>query len=222
MHTDLTTELCLASIDRKGATRAADGLRRLIAISRSMAMKHRSVLSDLFESASPVSAWAHRPDGDAHDPRAGFRWYYHAHPRATPGEHGHFHLFAQAGSRGVTHLVSLGVDAHGRPRSLFTANRWVTDEVWRPAAAVLRLIARFSLRAPRMFASTHRWLRAVLDAFAPQVQALLVHRDARLAHLAARQGRAVSEDRRIAILSRCRIDLDSQARALDHALFRRA
>lgn len=220
MRIDLTTARCLASTSPQGVSRAAAGLDRLIAATRKLAAEKRSVLSCLFEGASSVSPWRHWPDGDAHDPLTGFRWYYHAHTPSSPAEHGHFHLFASAGSRGVTHLIGVAVDDRGLPRSLFTANRWVTDEVWRPAGTVLRLIARFCVRAPRVLAPIHRWLRATLDAFAPQVRALLLHRDARLAHLGGRNPHAVLENRRVAILSRCTVGIDLQARALDHALFR--
>lgn len=221
MRIDLSSEGCLAAARPQVASRAAAGLTRLIAMMRCMAAEQRSVLSDLFVSASSMQPWTHWPAGDACDSRGGFRWYYHSHGRASRVEHGHFHLFAENGRRGVTHLVGVAVDALGQPRSIFTANRWVTDEVWRPAPAVLSLIARFRLRTPRAHARMHRWLRAVLDAFEPQLRSLLHHRDLRIASLGAGD-RQVLEDRRVFVLSRCSISIDSQARALDRILSHRA
>jgi hypothetical protein len=73
------------------------------------------------------------------------------------------------------------------------------------------------MSTPRSLRRIHCWLADVLVAFRPQVRALLAHRDARVKALRAGRGAAVLEDRRIAILSRCRIDLHAQAALLDRS-----
>lgn len=200
---------------------AARGLSELMAMSTEMAGAGSSVLSTLMDGHTALPVWAHLPRDDAHDRRSGYRWYYHCHPGGgrVAGEHGHFHLFADVrGSSQVTHLVAVAVDARGQPRGLFTPNRWVTDEVWRPAVEVLRLMRGFVLAAPRKWHRVHAWLSALLRGFAPQIGSLLSARDLRLATLQRRGHAHPLEDRRIAVLSLSRIDLVRQAQALERRL----
>lgn len=202
--------------------RAALGLRSLVDLMMRMAKEGHSVLTAAMgPQRVSVPAWSHWPPDDARDARTGYRWYYHCHARGgrTLGEHGHFHLFSDPPEGdGVTHLVAVSVDPRGLPLGLFAPNRWVTDERWQPAPRVLHLIETFAMNAPRALRQVHVWLSAVLRACAPQVRALLRHRDERMDALRARARGDVMEDRRIAILSRCAIDLPSQAAALDSRL----
>lgn len=144
-----------------------------------------------------------------------YLYYYHCHDaRETPaGEHGHFHVFARRADGRHVHLAGVAVDAVGWPRRLFTTNRWVTDEVLVPAAAVLAEADRLAARAyPDPLT---RWLLPQLALFRPQLAALLQRRDLRLRAL--RRGRSrqrLLEDRRIRVLSQCRIDLPAQIAAL--------
>lgn len=206
---------------RREARQAAAALRSLIASMQALARRQGSVLTELLGRGAAMPAWTHVPANDARDPRSGYRWYYHAHPGngRWPAEHGHFHLFADPHSAAdVTHLLAIAVDGRGLPLGLVAPNRWVTDERWRPASSVQRAVERFSMSTPRAFHRVHRWLAQILVAFAPQVRALLAHRDARLRELRHRLGGGVLEDRRIAVLSRCRIDLQAQAELLDRSL----
>lgn len=215
-------ERALAEESRAELRRAASGLRALMSLMTHMANEGHNVLATAMgPQASPVSAWSHWPPDDACDTRTGYRWYYHCHARdgRTVGEHGHFHLFSEPRKgEGVTHLVAVSVDARGLPLGLFAPNRWVTDERWQPAPRVLRLIEAFAMKAPRALRRIHDWLAAVLRACAPQVRALLRHRDERMHVLRTRKGGDVMEDRRIAVFSRCAIDLQSQAAVLDRRL----
>ena len=203
------------------AQRAADGLTSLMEVTRRLALERQGLLAEFAGNPSIVRAWDHLPPDDAHDPRSGYRWYYHCHPREarTAGEHGHFHLFSdpQSGSA-VTHLVAISVSDRGLPLGLFTTNRWVTDERWQSASRVLRLIRDFALFSPRVLRRVHDWLAQLLRAFGPQIRTLLRARDERLMALRASARSDVLEDRRIAVLSRCRIDLFAQATALDRRL----
>lgn len=197
---------------------SADALLELIDLMQDLAAEGRSVLSVLMDPALPPKAWAHCPEDDACDRRTGYRWYYHCHAGAgrIDGEHGHFHVFADGGEDGVvTHLVAVSVDARGWPLALVALNRWVTDEHWQPSASVLRLVERFAMHAPASLSRIHRWLRDLLHAFLPQIQLLLDQRDARLNSLRQTSRSDVFEDRRISVLSQCRIDLMKQSVALD-------
>lgn len=211
----------LAIQPKRGARRAADGLSSLTRLSRALAVQGRSLLSEVIGEQSAVHAWNHFPPNDAYDRQTGYRWYYHCHPRGarTTHEHGHFHLFSDrtSGSQ-VTHLIAISVSDRGLPLGLFTANRWVTDEHWQPAARVLRLIRGFALSSPKSLHRVHAWLARCLQAFAPQVHELLKARDRRLEGLYGSARTNVLEDRRIAVLSRCQIDLFAQAAAIDRRL----
>lgn len=204
-----------------GVQRAAKGLSDLMEATRRLALERQGLLAEVVAGQSVVQAWDHLPADDAHDVRTGYRWYYHSHPREarTAGEHGHFHLFSDphAGSA-VTHLVAISVSDRGLPLGLFTTNRWVTDERWQSASRVLRLIRDFGLASPKQLHRVHQWLGHLLRAFAPQIRVLLHARDERLATLRASARSDVLEDRRVAVLSRCGIDLFAHAAALDRRL----
>jgi hypothetical protein len=187
---------------------------------RALAVERKSVLQELIGEQT-VRVWDHLPADDAYDAGSGYRWFYHCHRREarTSGEHGHFHLFScpQPGE-GVTHLIAISVSDRGLPLGLFTTNRWVTDERWQVASRVLGLIARFRVSSPAILRRVHEWLRGCVRAFAPQIRALVEQRDARLATLRRSMGSDVLEDRRVAVLSRCRNDVHAQAAALDRWL----
>lgn len=175
--------------------------------------------------AKAPRVWQHyRPDTNALDARPGvLHYYYHAHasPGAAPDEHGHFHLFAQLGSdaagvAGYTHLVAIGVDARGMPCRLFTTNRWVTGETWLPASRVLTLAEQIAAAPIAANDPVERWLHAQLGVFAPQITQLLRHRDRRMA-ARRRGGRrpGLLDDRRMQVISQCRVSVASQLAALD-------
>lgn len=205
---------------RAGQRRVTEAFDQLVALVQGWAARGQSLLTLVLGGATgQPAAWQHWPPGDAHDPDAGFRWYYHGHPDAgrTRGEHGHFHLFADTRcGHDVSHLLAISVTPLGLPCGLFAPNRWVTGEHWLSAAQVVPRLRRFGLHTPVELAPVHRWLRLLLQAFAPQAEAILRARDARLAELQQRLTSDVFEDRRVAVLSRCRVGLHEQARLLDH------
>jgi hypothetical protein len=184
-----------------------------------LARAGRTILGELADPAAAPHVWQHLPEGDAHDRRSGFRYYYHCHAGhgARPEEHGHFHVFADAAVAGeVTHLVAIGVDAYGRPLRLFTTNRWITDECWQSAATVMRLIDDFVMHAPQALRRVHAWLRTLFQVFRPQLRWLLHARDRRLRELRGdRSLPALFDDRRVTILSQSDVSLERQAQALD-------
>jgi hypothetical protein len=191
----------------------------LLDVMEALQARGRNVVTELQPADRAMQQWDHYPADDAFDPVSGYRWYYHAHPgpRADQ-EHGHFHLFAAASTLAstgrYTHLIGLSVSPQGMPLRAFTSNRWVTNEVYAPAGAVLRKLQHFALRAPRELALVHRWLAAVVGLFRPQIGALLVERDERMQRELAQRPN-VFEDRRTTVLSQCRLDLAQQMAWLD-------
>lgn len=215
----------LDGVQRKRARRAADAL--IDCLHGFVRAGHAPLVAAIGDAQAPA-VWQHyRPDTAALDARPGvLHYYYHAHPSpgASAEEHGHFHLFAQLGSdpAGVptyTQLLAIGVDARGMPCRLFTTNRWVTDETWLPASQVLTLAEQVAATVATADEPVERWLRAQLGVFAPQVAQLLRHRDQRMA---ARQrgGRrpGLFEDRRMQVISQCRVSVASQLAALDQVV----
>ncbi|MGE4072348.1 MAG: hypothetical protein AB7E72_14350 [Lysobacterales bacterium] len=190
----------------------------LLEVMQTLQQRGRNVITELQGDGPSMTQWQHYPDDDATDPVSGYRWYYHAHPEASArGEHGHFHVFAAApAGRGYTHLLGLSMSATGLPLRAFTTNRWVTNEIYQPAARVLSRARQFVMRQPAKWALVHQWLAATLTLFGPQITWLLHERDRRLAAAQIRRA-SVFEDRRTNLLSQCRLDLQAQFEWLDAA-----
>lgn len=161
---------------------------------------------------------AHYPRQDVVDMRHGTRFYYHAHGsgRRPGNEHGHFHLFAQGSQPGdYTHLAGISLDAQGQPIRFFTTNRWVTGETWRQAADIERALAHFAVQTRGRMAPVARWLTALTHLYAPQLVRLVRRRDAVMGRRAASQGwEALCEDRRLDVVTECRISLSQRIQQL--------
>jgi hypothetical protein len=171
----------------------------------------QSAPARLLGAAQGFVEWAHYPQPDALDPRSGWRFYYHAHPaqQRLRDEHGHFHIFVPGPGDKITdpaqdfsHLIGLSVSEKGLPLRLFTVNRWVTGEVWQPAAALEAYLDKPELQhaAPQDVAL---WLENLLILFGAEIKALIRARDARLGENPARK----FEDHRLRLPSQARIDL---------------
>ena len=219
----------LRSLDRERQARARAAADALIdCLNRFVAAGQVPLAAALGDTDTPQE-WRQYQSGDAGamDGTAGaLHFYYHAHetPGAFPEEHGHFHVFAQLGAddRGIaryTHLIAIGVDARGMPQRLFTTNRWVTDETWLPADRLIALAEKIADAPDTGHDPVESWLRAQLGVFAPQIAELLRHRDRRMA---ARQQDGhrpgLFEDRRMHVLSQCRVSVERQLTALDHVI----
>jgi hypothetical protein len=216
----------LGRVRRARTIAAADAL--IDCLNRFVAAGQVPLAAALGDTATPRAWRQYRPgEAGAMDGTAGaLHFYYHAHrtPGASPREHGHFHVFAQLGAAGgdairYTHLVAIGVDARGMPQRLFTTNRWVTDETWQPADRLIALAARIAAAPPVGNDPVEAWLRAQLGVFAPQIAAVLRHRDRRMAaRLQGGHRPGLFEDRRMHVLSQCRISVERQLSALDHVI----
>lgn len=204
---------CEAGDVRARRDAASDFLSATYALQRS----GRNVLTELLTRERP-QAWEHYPQPEVFDEQTGYRYYYHSH--ASPGggaEHGHFHLFAQVdepGEPAFTHLLCIAVSATGLPQRAFTTNRWVTGEHWRPAAQVMELLDGFQVRSPQRLDRVHRWLKALLGSFRPQLCELLRERDLRAA-AALRTRPGLFEDRRTYVLSQRPLNLAREFAGLD-------
>jgi hypothetical protein len=141
----------------------------------------QSAPSRLLGAGQGFVEWAHYPQPDAVDPRSGWRFYYHAHPLAQrlQAEHGHFHIFVPAPAEQFSHLIGVSVSNKGFPIRLFTTNRWVTGEVWQPAAILESYLDRPTLAhaPPRDVAN---WLEQILILFNTEIKSLIRARDARM------------------------------------------
>lgn len=177
----------------------------------------------------------HYPKDDVFDPATASQYYYHAH-RSDHDEHGHFHLFLRdsalpagvepvlgpTGKDRVAHLVAIAMDAWGFPTELFAVNRWVTDESWLGAEAVVAALDGFNVDHAYPSWPVNRWLTAMVRCYRPQVEALLRHRDQKLASATEGSLAQTLEDRRLEVTGTVPIDLDSWAAALAKEQQRRA
>lgn len=210
----------LRALPRPRARRAHASARRLIGLLGDFTAAGVTPLRATLGLAS-AEAWEQYAHAQSTLQKAGdLFFYYHCHERALHGEHGHFHLFialdadAKGNAKRHAHLVGIGVDARGLPQRLFTTNRWVTDESWIDAARASRALERILARQRPDVSALEQWLRNLLAVFQPQIESLLRHRDQRL----ARRARAgILEDRRLYILSECKVSLVDQMVALDAA-----
>ncbi|MGS1097001.1 DUF6969 family protein (plasmid) [Aquamicrobium terrae] len=189
---------------------AREQARREIAFCESILAKGGlTVLTEIFQGVSSLSAWEHFPPGDVYDPQSGAQWFYHCHP-ADEGstEHGHFHCFLrpQGPDGPLHHLAAIGVDRDGRPLRLFTVNQWVVDDQWADAAATIALLPRFDLQMPRPSYLVNRWLTAMFVAWEPEIADLIRERDRVLAAHVPQGGIAVRQDRTLEVTSELRLD----------------
>jgi hypothetical protein len=167
----------IMSEERERAAQEAAYCERLLAKSG------ENILRETLRDA-PVAAWTHYPAGDAFDPESGGQWYYHCHVPAADGvEHGHFHCFVRPhGAQGpVHHLVAIGVDAYGKLHRLFTVNQWVVGDSWLDAEGTIGLLSRFNMELAKPSYLVNRWLTAIVRQYQPEIEKLILERDAVLA-----------------------------------------
>jgi hypothetical protein len=182
----------------------------------------------------------HYPKGDVYDDETHSQYYYHAH-RGETGEHGHFHTFLRAagmpegiapapydgdgerplGDEALSHFVAISMNGPGFPIAMFTTNRWVTGETFYRAEDAIAMLDRFDVEHVFPCLAVNMWIGAMVRLFRPQVEALLLERDRRIADWAARHPDTdVYEDRDLEITSILRIDVAQQTAAVERALSR--
>lgn len=197
-----------------------------------------NVVGEMLRGQGEFVEYDHYPADDVFDADSHAQYYYHAH-RGSEGEHGHFHTFLRApgmpagvspvqyggdepwpsGDEALSHLIAVSMDAYGEPIGLFTVNRWVTGDAWYAAADVIRMLERFDIDHANPSWPANRWLGAMLRLFRPQIEALVLARDAAVADWArAHPAVDVFEDRELEITSRTAISVEEQIAAVAAAL----
>jgi hypothetical protein len=183
-------------------------------INRSLSNDQQTILDELLrhEVDSPVIRWQHYPADDAQDPDTGAMYYYHAHAdnERPQDEHGHFHLFIrpEPGAQ-FSHVVGVSINARGALRSLFTTNRWVTDEYIRPSVDLVSMLPdAFVINRARPSWLVSRWLMMLVRLCQPQIRRLLIARDESLSWTGDSELPVdVAEDRSKNVLSEEFIDI---------------
>ncbi len=197
-----------------------------------------NIVGEILRGQGEFVEFDHYPADDVFDADSHAQYYYHAH-RGAEGEHGHFHTFLRApgmppgvapvpyagaepwpqGDEALSHLVAISMDDYGYPSGLFTVNRWVTGDAWYVAADVIRMLDFFQIDHAHPSWPANRWITAMLRLFRPQIEALIVARDAALADwMRTHPGEDVFEDRALEITSQAAISVEEQIAAVEAAL----
>lgn len=198
----------------------------LLIIHRALLNDGQSVLTELLRDVpdSAISCWQHYPPDDSLDEESGARFYYHAHEvgERPNDEHGHFHLFVRSPlGDGFSHLVACSLAADGRVRSLFTTNRWVTDEQWCPAPILCSAYREgFVIDRARPSWLVVRWLMALVVVLSPCIDDLLIARDEAVASFDGGI-QVIAEDRDHHVLSEMPVELLAVLGAIQQEALRR-
>ncbi len=199
---------------------------------RALTKTKHNLVGEVLAGHGTFFEWNHYPPGDSHDPESGSQYYYHAHSARErfAGEHGHFHLFVrsdpapadpQSEAPPATHLFGIAMNTAGWPIALFTTNRWVTAEEWRPAEDVVKLLGVFRIEHTKPNWAVNRWITAMPKLFYPQLVRLLEQRDLSVSrHEAAHPDRDVFEDRQLEVCSLTWIDIAKQVEDVKRAILR--
>jgi hypothetical protein len=210
---------------------------------RVLAKTGDNIVGELLRDVETFQEWDHYPDGDVYDHETHSQFFYHAHPQQDrPGEHGHFHTFLRPKGMpegiepaplpdfeppedpddALSHLVAISMDRYGVPIRLFTANRWVTADVWYAAEDVIRMIDRFEIDLAHPSWPVNRWITGMVRLFQPQIALLIRERDRAVADWAQRHpDRNAFEDRDLEITAVFPISIDDQVAAINAEIERR-
>jgi hypothetical protein len=118
------------------------------------------------------------------------------------------------------HLIAIAMTSAGMPVRLFTTNRWVTAETWYTATDVIAMLDRFTIDLEVPSAKLNQWLTAMFVLFRPQIEQLLIERDAAVAYWQARHVGDVLEDRQLEVASSTELSLYDHIAWLDRELDR--
>ncbi|MGP1395347.1 MAG: DUF6969 family protein [Inquilinaceae bacterium] len=202
-----------------------------------------TMIDEVMRGCDEASPWTHFPPGDVYDPEHHSQYYYHVHPPEEQGEeHGHFHTFLRPSGMpegttpapvvdfvspadpndALSHLVAISMDPGGEARSLFVTNRWVTAETWYAADHVIAMLDCFAIELARPSWPLNRWITALFKLFRPDIEHLLVRRDAVIAeHGRCRPDVNVLEDRSLEVPATLRISVPERIEAVAGVLRQR-
>ncbi len=207
-----------------------------------------NTVGEVIKGQGEFFEWDHYPKGDVYDNETHSQYYYHAHPAETRlaiygAEHGHFHTFVRprgmpkgikparlpdykkgkGANDDLCHLVGICMDRRGYPIRAFSANRWVTGEVWYKAKDVIRIMDKFFIDHAYPSWPVNIWITAMMRLFRPQFEKLLYERDAVLEQwIADHPDKNAYEDRDLEIPSYVDISIDKQIRAVHQAIKERS
>ncbi len=199
-----------------------------------------NVVGDVLRGHGDFYEWDHYPPGDVYDNETHSQYYYHAHPaELRGGEHGHFHTFLRpkgmpegiapakvadfsppAGDNdALSHLIGIAMDPRGHPIRLFTANRWVTGEVWYAAEDVIAMLDCFDMDLAYPSLPVNTWVTAMLRLYRPTIEHLIGARDIAIADWQQRHHDVnVYEDRNLEVASHADISVENHIQAVVEAL----
>lgn len=227
---------------RQSTSPASDAARvaglRLLNVYADLAQREEHLLGGLLRGQAPRQ-WTHYPEEDAIDVKSGYQWFYHSHsPEDRPGtsEHGHIHLFARPELWGrrfrsrrevvfskhtggaehsvsTRHLLTIGFDAKGLPKSLFMVNSWVTGDLMLSTETTTELLDRMVLDTGN--ADVDAVIESVTRLFRTEIRDLLVRRDEVLFGF---KGDSVLSNESLEVLSELAIDVDSKLSDWDGSL----
>ena len=222
------------NLSREDLRRMAAAAAEIEECYRVLAKGGLNIVGEVIKGQETFYEWTHYPEGDVYDGETHAQYYYHAH-RGTENEHGHFHIFMRQngmpagilpvphtgeepwpkGKDRLSHLIAISMDDFGFPFALFTTNRWVTGENWYRAEDVIQMLDRFIIDHAHPSWPVNRWLSAMVVLFRPQIEDLLIRRDAAVDAWAADHPEGdVFEDRDLEITSSMRISVEDQIRRL--------
>ena len=168
--------------------------------------------------ASRFEEYRHYPRKDVVDSVSGYQFYYHGHKDvdAQQGHHGHFHLFKTLKNQEFVHLGAIAMSQQGLPVCLFTTNRWVTGEVWKDAATVLRHLRKFDVMVSGRLQPVARWLKSVTQLLDPEFERILHQRDQRMTRmLNTATAKNIWEDQSLHVISSIKVDWLKRLAVLD-------
>lgn len=241
---DVCLRSLLAAMPAEDLERMEQASLRILECYRVLRKSGSNVVAELLRDSEDFRQWDHLPEDDVIDHESGSQYFYHAHaPEDRTAdwsyEHGHFHTFLrrtglpedaapitfpgdgppESTSQANCHLITVSMNAAGYPVRLFTVNRWVTGDTWYSADDVCRFVSRFEVDQARPSWPVNIWITGMLRLFRPQIERLLLDRDAAIASWReAHPGENPYEARDHEILSWMDISVEQQVAMLDAEL----
>ena len=184
--------------------------QELASIQMKYAESGRTLSEAALCGAKAFVEWQHYPANDLVDEVSGYEFYYHAHSadEMPNGEHGHFHVIKR-NAKGFHHLIGIALNQKGLPTRLFTTNQWVTGEEMADSTMVVKSIQGFEMVTKGRMALVTKWIGALIQLFAKEIEGLILERDQKIARLLAQQGNRelVLNSKEHHVLTECKIDL---------------
>ncbi len=183
-----------------------------------------NIVGEVLKGQGTFYEMEHYPRGDVLDQETRGQYYYHAHRPEAP-EHGHFHTFLRVpdgehDEDQTMHLIAISMDAWGYPVSLFSTNRWVTDEKWHWCEEVIPRLGKFAIDHASPSWPVNIWITHFVRLYRFHIAALLAERDRVIRSTEQPPGEAF-ENRSLEVLSECKVDINAWQQCLENAVAKR-